>query len=80
VNALVEALEGIEQGSRRAAAEELTRSAGKLRASLSFVQIGEIVADDPKKYLRHMLDQCGTIQELIYRLYISCSVDTALTM
>ena len=80
VNALVEALAGIEQGSRRAAAEELTRRAGKLRASLSFVQIGDILTGDPAEYLRQMLDQCGAIQELIYRLYISYSVDTALTM
>lgn len=80
INALVEALGGVEQGGRRAAAEELTRTAGKLRASLSFVQIGEILAADPAEYLRNMLNQCRTIQELIYRLYISYSVDTALTM
>lgn len=80
INALVEALAGVEQGSRRAAAEELTRTAGKLRASLSFVQISEILAGDPAEYLRQMLNHCRAIQELIYRLYISYSVDTALTM
>lgn len=80
INALVEALAGIEQGGRRAAAEELTRTAGKLRASLSFVQISEILAGDPAEYVRNMLNQCRAIQELIYRLYISYSVDAALSM
>ncbi|HTV08495.1 MAG TPA: alpha-E domain-containing protein [Candidatus Aquilonibacter sp.] len=80
VNALVEALTGVEQGSHRAAAEALTRAAGKLRASLSFMEIREILAGDPAEYLRNMLNQCRAIQELIYRLYISYSVDTALTM
>jgi uncharacterized alpha-E superfamily protein len=80
VNALVESLAGVEQGSRRAAAEELTRTAGKLRASLSFVEITEILAGDPAGYLRNTLNQCRNIQELIYRLYISYSVDAALTM
>lgn len=80
INALVEALAGVEQGGRRSAAEELTRTAGRLRASLSFVQIGDILSGDPAEYLRNMLNQCRAIQEHIYRLYISYSVDTALTM
>jgi uncharacterized alpha-E superfamily protein len=80
VNALVEALAGIERGSARVSAGDLTRRAGKLRASLSFLQIGEILAGDPAEYLRHVLEQCRAIQELIYRLYISYSVDMALTM
>lgn len=80
INELVEALAGVEQGSRRAAAEDLTRTAGKLRASLSFMEIGEILSGDPAQYLRNILNECRAIQELIYRLYISYSVDTALTM
>jgi uncharacterized alpha-E superfamily protein len=80
VNALVEALTGIQPDGRRASAEELARRAGRLRASLSFIQIGEILDQDAAGYLRNMLDQCRTIQELIYRLYISYSVDTALAM
>lgn len=80
VNSLVEALTAIQQDGRRAGVEQLAQRAGRLRASLSFVQIGEILDQDVAKYLRHMLDQCRTIQELIYRLYISYSVDTALAM
>jgi len=80
VNALVDALTCIQQDGRRAPAEELARRAGRLRASLSFVQIGEIIAQDTASYLRHVLEECRAIQELIYRLYISYSVDTALAL
>ncbi len=80
VNSIVEALAGIEQDNRRASAEELARRAGRLRASLSFAQIGEIIEQDAAAYLRQVLDQCRMIQELIYRLYISYSIDTALAM
>lgn len=80
VDALVEALAAIEQDGRRSSAEELSRRAGRLRASLSFVQIAEILEQDAASYLRHVLEQCRIIQELIYRLYISYSVDTALAM
>ena len=80
VNSLVEALTAIQQDGRRAGEEQLAQRAGRLRASLSFVEIGEILDQDVANYLRHMLDQCRTIQDLIYRLYISYSVDTALAM
>lgn len=80
VNSLVDALTGIQHDGRRGPAEELSRRAGRLRASLSFVQIGEIIAQDTASYLRHVLEECRAIQDLIYRLYISYSVDTALAL
>lgn len=80
VNSLVDALTSIRHDGRRSSAEELTRRAGRLRASLSFAQIGEIIAQDAAGYLRRVLQECGAIQDLIYRLYISYSVDTALAI
>lgn len=80
VNEIVEALAGIESDNRRPAADELARRAGRLRASLSFAHIGEIIDQDAAAYLRQILNQCRMIQELTYRLYISYSIDTALTM
>jgi uncharacterized alpha-E superfamily protein len=74
----VDALTCIQQDRRRSPAEELSRRAGKLRASLSFVQIEEIIAQDTASYLRHVLEECRTVQDLIYRLYISYSIDAAL--
>ncbi|MFZ0631566.1 MAG: alpha-E domain-containing protein [Acidobacteriaceae bacterium] len=80
IHSLVDALTCIQQDRRRGPAEELSRRAGKLRASLSFVQIGEIIAQDTASYLRHVLEECRAVQDLIYRLYISYSVDTALAL
>jgi uncharacterized alpha-E superfamily protein len=80
VNCLVESLAGMQSEGRRSASELLTRRAGRLQASLSFAQIEEIMARDTGEYLRDILGQCRVIQELIYRLYISYSVDTALAI
>ena len=80
VDSLVAALAGIQQEGRRSPAEELARRAGRLQASLSFIQISEIIEQDAAGYLRHVLEQCRLIQELIYRIYISYSVDVALAM
>lgn len=80
IDKLVEALAGVEQGSRRTAAEDLTRRAGKLRASLTFLEIGEILAGNPAEYLRSVLNECRILQDFIYRLYISYSIDAALRM
>jgi uncharacterized alpha-E superfamily protein len=80
VNCLVDALTGIQNEGRRASSEDLVRRAGRLQASLGFAQIDEILARDTAAYLRDVLGQCRVIQELIYRLYISYSVDTALAV
>jgi uncharacterized alpha-E superfamily protein len=80
VNSLVEALAGIQSHGRRSPSEHLTRLAGRLQASLGFAQIDEILERDTAGYLREVLGQCRIIQELIYRLYISYSVDTALAV
>jgi uncharacterized alpha-E superfamily protein len=80
VNSLVEALSGIQAHGRQSPLEQLGRVAGRLQASLGFAQIDEILAQDPAGYLREILRQCRIVQELIYRLYISYSVDTALAV
>ena len=80
VDCLVESLTGIQNEGRRASSEDLVRRAGRLQASLSFAQIDELLARDTAAYLRDVLGQCRVIQELIYRLYISYSVDTALAI
>lgn len=80
VDSLVAALAGIQQEGRRSPAEELVRRAGRLQASLNFIQISEIIEQDAAGYLRHVLEQCRVIQDLIYRIYISYSVDVALAM
>ena len=56
------------------------RVSGKLQASLGYAQICEIVAQDPARYLRRILEQCRLIHDLVYEVYIQYSVQTALAM
>ena len=64
----------------RSMAGELMRVAGRLKATLGFAQIGEILAQDPVQYLRRILEQCREIHDLIYAVYIQYSVETALAV
>ncbi len=80
VDALHNALEAIQQHTRTQHGGELMRVAGRLKATLSFAQIGEIVAQNPVRFLRGILDQCREIHDLIYAVYIQYSVETALAV
>jgi hypothetical protein len=56
------------------------RVAGRLKATLGFAQIGEILTGNPVGYLRGILDQFKEIHDLIYAVYIQYSVETALAV
>ena len=75
-----ESLDCIQQESRGQQAAELMRVSGKLQSSLRFGQISEILAQDPARYMRKILEQCRHIHDLIYEVYIQYSVQTALAM
>ena len=80
VDALHNALEAIQQHTRTQHGGELMRVAGRLKATLGFAQIGEVVAQNPVRFLRGILDQCREIHDLIYAVYIQYSVETALAV
>jgi uncharacterized alpha-E superfamily protein len=65
------------QGARPRAgrAEQLS---GRLRASLDYVQLDEILADGALPYLRGLRRQCGQIHAAIDQSYISYSIEAAL--
>lgn len=75
-----ESLDCIRQESHGRQADELMRVSGKLQSSLRFGQISEILAQDPARYMRRILEQCRHIHDLIYEVYIQYSVQTALAM
>ena len=77
---LHQSLDAIQDQSHGHQATELMRVSGKLQASLGYAQISEILAQDPARYLRRILEQCRLILDLIYEVYIQYSVQTALTM
>jgi len=67
---------GREAGSRRAARVE--RIAGRLRATLGFVQIDEIMGSGLETFLAEILRQCGQVHSALYQTYISYPIEAAL--
>jgi uncharacterized alpha-E superfamily protein len=67
---------GREAGSRRAARVE--RIAGRLRATLGFSQIDEIIGGGLHSYLHEILRQCGQVHSSLYQTYISYPIEAAL--
>jgi uncharacterized alpha-E superfamily protein len=80
VDCLRQALVAVRHASGRPAVDELARVSGRLQASLSFVEVADILAQDPGAYLRNIVHQCRETHDLIYRFYIQYSVEAALAM
>lgn len=78
VDQMYRAIEGTQQEGDRHRASSLIRLAGKLRASLGFGQIQEILAQDACAYLKEIHGCCREIHDTIYRLYIDYPIQTAL--
>ena len=54
------------------------RLSGRLRASLDYGQVDEILSDDPHAYLTSVNRQCAQIHAAVYQSYISYAIETAL--
>jgi uncharacterized alpha-E superfamily protein len=67
---------GREAGSRRSSAVE--RISGRLRATLGFGQIDEIMAGGLDTYLDGILRQCGQVHGAMYQTYVSYPIEAAL--
>jgi uncharacterized alpha-E superfamily protein len=72
------ALEKIQGDSGRSRAQTLQRLSGRLRASLSYLSVDEILSQDVVAYLRGIQAQCRAIHETIYELYVDYSIQAAL--
>jgi len=80
VDCLRSALMAIGAKSGMHHADELARISGRLQASLSFVDIGDVLSQDVGAYLSNILEQCRQVHERVFRLYIQYSIQTALAM
>lgn len=80
VDCLRSALLAIGAKSGMHMADELVRISGRLQASLSFVDIAEVLSQDVSAYLSNILEQCRQVHERVFRLYIQYSIQTALAM
>lgn len=54
------------------------RVAGRLRASLDFGQVDEILGEDPHAYLEAISRQCGQIHAALHETYVVYPIDAAL--
>src|SRR5262249_1923476 len=59
-------------------AEQPLRLAGRLRATLSFSQIDEILLSGAAEYLGNIRSQCSQIHAAIHQVYFDYLVDTAM--
>ena len=80
VDCLRSALMAIGAKSGLHVSDELMRVSGRLQASLSFVDIADVLTQDVGAYLSNILQQCRQVHERVFRLYIQYSIQTALAM
>jgi uncharacterized alpha-E superfamily protein len=60
-------------------AEQPVRLAGRLRATLSFGQIDEIIASGANAYVQSVRQQCGQAHAAIHQIYFDYPVESALS-
>ena len=73
------ALQAMARYSGRPSGGRPERLSGRLRASLDYGQVDEILSDDPHAYLTSVSRQCAQIHSWVYQSYVSYSIDTALS-
>lgn len=78
IDAMQCALEAVQDVSGGARGDKLMRISGRLRASLSYSSVEDILSTDVVNYLRDIQRQCREIHNAIYELYVDYSIQTAL--
>jgi uncharacterized alpha-E superfamily protein len=72
-------LRAIARGLGRSSSSSVDRLAGRLRASLDYSQIDEIMADSLQSYVRGIRKHCDLVHTALYQTYISYLTESALT-
>ena len=62
----------------KTSAGRVDRLAGRLRASLDFTQIDEILADSLQSYVQGVRRQCEQVHTALYQSYIAYSTESAI--
>jgi uncharacterized alpha-E superfamily protein len=78
IDSMQQALEAIHHESGKQRAEPLRRLGGKLQGLLSYSTVEDIFKQDVVACLRDIQMQCRGIHEMIYKLYVDYSIQTAL--
>ena len=72
------ALNGLPGADSSRKGGRVLRLAGRLRASLSFTQIDEIMSQGIHNYFESIQRQCGQIHTSVYQGYIDYPIEAAL--
>ncbi len=78
IDAMQHALEAVQDVSGGTRSDKLGRISGRLRATLSYSSVEEIMSGDVVMYLREIQMQCREIHNAIYELYVDYSIQAAL--
>lgn len=73
-----DSLRGVGRVSRRGAGGKPERLAGRLRASLSFGTIDEIIEEDLVRYVAGVRRQCELIHAALFQTYIAYPIESAI--
>jgi len=73
------ALRAMAQHSGRPSGGRPERLSGRLRASLDYGQVDEILSDDPHHYLEGIVRYCSQIHSALYQSYMAYPIEVALT-
>jgi uncharacterized alpha-E superfamily protein len=72
------AIAAISQTSLTKATGRIERIAGRLRASLAYVQIAEIMIGGVHRYLDDVIEQCNSLHAAVHEVYIDYPIQSAL--
>jgi len=72
------ALKAITDRSSGPGVARIERIIGSLRASLAYVQIGDIMAQDIHRYLNGVIEQCRRLHAALHQVYIDYPIEAAL--
>jgi uncharacterized alpha-E superfamily protein len=73
-----DALRAIRESSSGPRAAHIERIIGGLRASLAYVQVNEIMAQDLHRYLNGVIEQCRNLHAALHEVYIEYPIEAAL--
>ena len=72
------AIAAISQTSFTRATDRIERIAGRLRASVAYVQIAEIMSGGLHRYLENIIQQCNNLHASVHVVYIDYPIQSAL--
>ena len=78
VDKMQHALQAIAEISPGRHTSELERIVGRLRSSLAYVQIEDIMTGGLRKYLNGVIEQCLNFHAALHRVYIDYPIEAAL--